>query len=181
MPGSWRTCREAAAIRNSSSTDDRREERQRAQLRGEHRRRQWLEPQLAPAVRRHALLGERPGRGLEDVPVADVAVREHVLDVGAPAPTAARCRTMSMAQAEITWSSSLISCSSVSSTSRGRVRISTLPRRTFSSTGMSSTIGITILRMAPVSMLSRYSEALARLRASPWASVHCAAAMSPGG
>ena len=73
----------------------------------------------------------------------------------------------SIAAAAATGSSSLINCSSVSSTSRGRVLRMTLPRRTRSSRGMSSITGSTCLRKGPERMLSRYSDAPDRPRASP--------------
>ena len=86
LPGSCRTCRAALAIRNSSSTDDRREERQAPQAAGQLRGRQRLEPQLAPALGRHAPFGQRPRRGFEHVPVLHVPMREHMLDVVGEAP-----------------------------------------------------------------------------------------------
>ena len=62
------------------------EEREAAQPAGELGGRQRLAPQLAPALGRHTLLGERPRGGLEDVPVADVAMGEHVFDVAGERP-----------------------------------------------------------------------------------------------
>ena len=90
-------------------------------------------------------------------------------------------RTTSIAAAAVTGSSSLMSCSSVSSTSRGRVLRSVLPRRTRSSRGMSSSTGRTCLRSGLERMLSRYSDAPERPRESPCSSVHRAASMSTGG
>ncbi len=64
----------------------RREERQAPQAARQLGGRQRLEPQLAPALGRHAPLGQRPRRRLEHVPVVHVAVREHVLDVVGQVP-----------------------------------------------------------------------------------------------
>src|SRR3989304_2566901 len=56
---------------------------------------------------------------------------------------------------------------SVSSTSRTRVFRSTFPRRTFSSSGMSSSISMTRFRIGPVRVVSRYSGAPPRPPAAP--------------
>ncbi len=85
LPVSWRTCRDALAIRKSSSTltdakSGRRRKRRRA------RQPAAVEPQLAAALGRHPPLGERPRRSLEHIPVLHVPVRQHVLDVVGQAP-----------------------------------------------------------------------------------------------
>jgi hypothetical protein len=65
---------------------DRGEERQVPQAACQLRSGQRLEPELAPALRRHPVLGERPRRRFEHIPVADVAVGQHVLDVVGEVP-----------------------------------------------------------------------------------------------
>ena len=61
---------------------DGREERRRAQAIRQFGGRQRFEPQLAPPFGGHAVLGQRPRRGFEHVPIADVAMREHGYNVG---------------------------------------------------------------------------------------------------
>ena len=91
--------------------------------------RQRFEPQLAAALGRHPLFGQRPRRRLEHIPVLHVPVRQHVLDVVGQAPHLLLAHDVDRRRGG-DGSSSLMSCRSVSSTSRGRVLRSTLPRRT---------------------------------------------------
>ncbi len=100
---------------------DRLEDADLAQPRHHFHRGQRLEPDLRAAFLLDAEAGQRPRRRLEDVPVVHVAVREHVLDVIGQRAQIFWRPTRSMAVADTTSSSSLISCRSVSSTSRSRV------------------------------------------------------------
>jgi len=57
------------------------EERDFPQPVGELDRRQRLLPELSAPLRLDAVGGERPRRGLEHVLIADVAMRQHVLQI----------------------------------------------------------------------------------------------------
>ena len=85
-PGCWRTWRAAPAIRNSSSTLTDANSGSARKPSRDFGRGQRLEPELPAAFRRHPLLRKRPRCGLEDIPVAPVAIREDVLDVVGEVP-----------------------------------------------------------------------------------------------
>ena len=65
------------------------EQRHPAQAIGQLHRRQRLLPQLLAPIGLDAVGGQRPRRRFEDVLVADIAMREHVLEVVGQRPHAA--------------------------------------------------------------------------------------------